>query len=330
MAFSSLRASFPAIWLGLSALALIASAPAPALAGPTTGKIEPKSTARSQADRGYELFEAGQYVEAALAFRLAEVIFHAPTLVFAIARAESKSGHLLEARKLYQQVIAENIAPSAPAEYRGAQEASRVELAAVEARIPHLRITVNGAAGRAFVVRLDEAVVAQSALGQPMEIDPGAHHIVVTPDGGPVEKRGIIVAESDHETVVITLPPVSPRYAAGGLSTASKPPRDLLTPALVSLGVGVAGLGAGAVLGGLTLARTSEIRSHCVADVCPRAQESATAGAYTLATFSTAAFVVGGICAATGVTLLLLRPKAQTPSVGLALGPGVLFAQGAF
>lgn len=330
MAFISLRASVPAILLGLSALALTASAPAPALAGPTGGKIEPKSTARAQADRGYELFEAGEYAEAALSFRLAEVIFHAPTLVFAIARAESKSGHLLEARKLFKQVIAEKIAPSAPAEYLGAQEASQGELAAVEARIPRLTITVNGAAGRAFVVHLDDAVLPQSALEQPMDVDPGPHQIVVTPDGGAGEKRAITVAESAREAVVIDLPPPLSRHAASPAPGASPSPRDLLKPALISLGVGVAGLGAGAVLGGLTLARASEIRSHCAGDVCPTAQQGAADSARTMATISTVAFVAGGVFAATGVTLLVLRPKAQKPSVGLALGPGALFAQGAF
>jgi hypothetical protein len=337
MAFSLLRASSFAstIWIGLSALALVASTPAPALAGPTGPKtdvkVEPKSTARSQADRGYELFEAGQYAEASQAFRLAEVIFHAPTLVFAIARSESKAGHLLEARSLYKQVLAEKIAANAPPEYRGAQEASQGELAAVEARIPRLTITVNGAAGRAFVVHLDETVVAPSALQQPLEIDPGPHHLVVTPDGGAAEKRSITVAESAREVVVIDLPPPSAKPGASvGAPPVATPRRDLLKPALASLGVGVVGLGVGAVLGGITLAKASAIRSHCVDDVCPTAQQSAADSAHTTATISTVALVVGGVFAATGVTLLVLRPKAQGPSVSLGVGPGALVAQGAF
>ncbi len=38
--------------------------------------------------------------------------------------------------------------------------------------------------------------------------------------------------------------------------------------------------------------------------------------------------MVGGVFAATGVTLLVLRPKAQKPSVSFGLGPGALVAQG--
>jgi hypothetical protein len=329
MAFRSVHASTPALWLGLSALALFANAPAPALAGPPGGKIQPKATARSQADRGYELFEAGQYVEAAQAFRLAEVIFHAPTLVFAIARAESKAGHLIEARALFKQVIAEKLAPSAPPEFHGAQESSQGELAALEPRIPRVVITVNGAAGRTFVVSLDDSVVARSALEQPIEVDPGPHHLVVLPDGGAAEKRDVTVAEGAREAIVIDLPP--PKVVVGPPVRPLPPkPRDLRAPALVSLGVGAAGIGAGATLGGITLAKTSAIRSHCVGDVCPLAQQSAADSARTTATISTVAFVVGGAFAATGLTLLVLRQKAQKPSIGLALGPGAVLAQGEF
>jgi hypothetical protein len=331
MAFSSRHASTSARWLGIPALALILSTSSAALAGAPAGKVEPRAAARSQADRGYELFEAGNYVEAAQAFRLAEVIFHAPTLVFAIGRAESKAGHLLEARASFQRVIAEKIAPSAPPEYLGAQESARAELALVEARIPHLTITVSGAAGRAVVVRLDDAVVARAALEQPIEIDPGAHRVAVDVDGGPVEKRAVTVAEGAREAVSVELPPPASKNARAPVASlvASKR-RDLLVPAVISLGVGAAGIGVGAALGAITLSKTSAIRAHCAGDVCPRDQQSAADGARTTATISTVAFIAGGVFAATGVTLLVLRPKAQKPSIGLSIGPGSVLAQGAF
>ena len=331
MAFFSRREPTSARWLGISALALIGSTSSAALAAPPAGKVEPKAAARSQADRGYELFEAGDYVEAAQAFRLAEVIFHAPTLVFAIGRAESKAGHLLEARELFKRVIAEKIAASAPPEYLGAQESARGELAAVEARIAHVTITVSGAAGRAIVVSLDDAVVARAALEQPIEIDPGPHRVAVDVGGAPAEKRAITAAEGAHEAVSIDLAP-APKTSGGAKSAPVVAPkrRDLLVPAVISLGVGAAGIGVGAALGAVTLSKTSAIRAHCADDVCPRDQQSAADSARATATISTVAFVVGGAFAATGVTLLVLRPKALTPSIGLAIGPGFVVAQGAF
>jgi hypothetical protein len=330
MALLSRHATTCARWLALSTLALMTLAPAAALAAPPAGKVDPKTAARAQADRGYELFEAGDYVEAAQAFRLAEVIFHAPTLVFAIARCESKGGHLLEARELFKRVIAEKIAASAPPEYLGAQESAQGELAAVEARIARVVITVDGAAGRNFVVNLDEIAVAPSALSQPIEVDPGAHRVAVLLDGRPAETRAVTVADGARETVAIALAPPAVVAKAVAPPVAPPKPRDLLAPALISLGVGVAGLGVGAALGGVTLAKTSAIRAHCVGDVCPRDQRDAAAGARTTATISTVAFVVGGAFAATGVTLLVLRSRAQKPSLGLAIGPGSVLAQGAF
>ena len=331
MAFVSRHASPFARWLGLSALALIVGAPTVALAAPPPGKIEAKATARSQADLGYELFEAGHYVEAAQAFRLAEGIFHAPTLVFAIGRAESKTGHLLEARELFRRVIAEKIVPNAPREFLGAQEAARSELAAVEARIPHVVITVNGAAGRSFGVRLDDVDVERSTLGQPIDVDPGAHRVVMTPDVGAEEKRTVTLVEGAREAVTIDLAAAPTKgVVAARAPVAAAPRRDLLVPALASLGVGAVGIGVGAALGGITLAKTSAIRAHCEGDVCPRDQQSAANGARTTATISTVGLIVGGAFAATGVTLLALRPKPQKPSIGLAIGPGSFVAQGTF
>lgn len=337
MAFFPLRASLPAIGLGLSALSLFALAPEAARAAPPEGKIEPKSTARSEADRGYALFESGQFVEATLAFRLAEVLFHAPTLVFAIARSESKLGHLLEARALFKQVIAEKLSPGAPPEYRGAQESSVSELAAVEARIPHLWITVHGAAGRAYAVDVDDAEIDPGKLLKPFEIDPGPHRITVRPDRGASEKRSVTLADGASEAMVIELPPPAadaPLNIPPPPPKAASKPRDLLAPALIGVGAGALGLGVGAALGVVTLSKTSAIRKHCVDDLCPREQESAAESARTTATISTVAFVAGGVLAAAGVTLLVLRPKAQrpspSPSIGLSIGPGALFARGAF
>ncbi len=331
MAFASRHAATFAPWLALAVLASIAAAPATALASPPAGKIEPKATARAQADLGYELFEAGHYLESAQAFRLAEGIFHAPTLVFAIGRAESKGGHLLEARALFQRVIAEKIAPTAPREYVGAQESARAELAAVEARIAHVVITLNGATGRTFVVRVDDAAVRPEALDQPIDLDPGDHRLVMAPDVGAEEKRTVTLAEGARVAVTIDLPAL-PANAVGVVAPPVAAParRDLLLPALISLGAGAAGIGVGAVLGGLTLAKTSAIRAHCVGDVCPRDQQRAADGARTMATASTVALVVGGAFAATGVTLFMLRPKPQKPSIGLALAPGSVVAQGEF
>ncbi|MEP7119819.1 MAG: hypothetical protein ABJE95_02870 [Byssovorax sp.] len=333
MAFFSRHAFTSAPWIGLFALALIASVSTStsAAAAPPAGKIDPKVAARSQADRGYELFEAGSYVEAAQAFRLAEGMFHAPTLVFAIGRAESKAGHLLEARALFQRVIAEKIAAGAPPEYLGAQESARGELTAIEARIARLTITVRGAEGRAIVVRLDDAVVARAALEQPIEIDPGPHHVAVAADAGPAVTREVTAADGAREDVVIDLAPPAKLGGGGPVAPVGAPMRrDLLVPAVISLGLGAAGIGVGAALGAITLSKTSAIRAHCAGDVCPRDQQSAADGARTTATISTAAFITGGVLAATGVTLLVLRPRAAKPAIGLSVGPGSVLAQGAF
>ncbi len=86
----------PLLALGL----LVAALPCAAL------PPEPKAAARVLADQGYELYEAGKFDEAIDAFRRADQLFHAPTLVFAMAKASARAGKLLEARALFQKVMA--------------------------------------------------------------------------------------------------------------------------------------------------------------------------------------------------------------------------------
>jgi tetratricopeptide (TPR) repeat protein len=81
-----------------------------------------------------------------------------------------------------------------------------------------------------------------------------------------------------------------------------------LWPGLVTLGVGAAGLGIGAVTGLISLSKVSDLSAHCGGYHCTPSDEPAAASARGLGNASTAAFVVGGAAAAAGVLLLVIRP----------------------
>src|SRR5262249_21959990 len=151
----------------LLVLGAIAIAPANAHAGP---KVNPKMAARALADKGYEAFQAGRYQEAADDFRQAEELFHAPTLVFGWARADAKLGKLIGARELFRRVVAEKLPPSAPEEFKGAKSSSESAVAELDAKIPKITLRVTAPSGLGFTVSLDDAPVAPSALGTPIEV----------------------------------------------------------------------------------------------------------------------------------------------------------------
>ena len=97
----------------------------------------------------------------------------------------------------------------------------------------------------------------------------------------------------------------------------------------ITLGLGGAGLVAGAVTGALTMSQAGDIKSRCTDNRCLPEDEDDAEAAKTLGHISTAAFVIGGAAVAAGVVLLVLSPGGGSadgaagafPSVGARLGP---------
>jgi hypothetical protein len=82
--------------------------------------------------------------------------------------------------------------------------------------------------------------------------------------------------------------------------------------ALVSGGLGIVGLGLGAVFGGLALGDQNMEKSNCSTGGCPnrpQAQADYTTGGSN-ATGSTVAFAVGGALVAAGIVLFVTAPTA--------------------
>src|SRR5262245_45487621 len=70
--------------------------------------------ARALADRGYELFIQGDYVEAIALFEQAEKLSHSPVILSFIAQSYEALGKLIEARDHYAQIVAEDLGDNAP------------------------------------------------------------------------------------------------------------------------------------------------------------------------------------------------------------------------
>lgn len=113
----------------------------------------------------------------------------------------------------------------------------------------------------------------------------------------------------------------------------------LRTAGFVTVGVGAVGLVVGGVFGAMAMSKNDEAASLCEGKACssPRALEL-TDSARSSAGVSTAAFVVGGVLAAGGVTLILLAPKAREGTASGAnaaaprfvVGPGSVGVSGTF
>ncbi|WP_437679313.1 tetratricopeptide repeat protein [Sorangium sp. So ce131] len=187
----------------LLALALPA-APAMAVAQPAQPTEQAKAAARALAGQGWEHFQAGRYEEALAAFRDAEALVHAPSLLYQAARSCERLGRLIEARSFYQRIVDEPLAASAPRAYQQAQADAKVELAALAPRIPSLEVTVTGASTSAVALTLDGQRI-DPAL--PVERDPGNYTLVAVVPGHTPVTRTIQLKEGAREQVTLDLTP---------------------------------------------------------------------------------------------------------------------------
>src|SRR5262245_10986601 len=250
--------------LTVAACALaLALAPRYATAQPDQPTQEAKDAARTLAEKGFELYEAGKYAEAITHFKQAEQRFHASPHLLFIARSYVKMGKLVEGRDVYDKVVGEQLANYAPDAFRQAQADGRRELEELRKRIPTIQLVVIGAEPDTVKVTLDGVDVPSWKMQERLTANPGAHTIVATKAGTPPVTRSITLTEGSAQSVDLSF--------AAGTQQSPQPtpeppdagPKASLVPAIVTFGVGGVALGVGAVTGAMSLGKVSDIENEC-------------------------------------------------------------------
>jgi tetratricopeptide (TPR) repeat protein len=320
---SSLRRFAPVLALAL------ALAPAIATAQPEPTQ-EAKDAARGLAEKGYELFEQGKYAEAITHFQQAEQRFHASPHLLFIARSRVKMGQLVEARDVYDKVVAEQLANYAPDAFRQAQAEARGELDGLRKRIPTIQLVVIGAEPESVRVTLDGVEVPSWKIQERLPANPGAHTVTATRPGSEPITRSVTLTEGAAESVDLSFGAPAGPAGPGPTPPPDQGPKSSLVLPLVAFGVGGLGLGIGAITGAMSLGKVSDIeeQADCIPDpddsakqICDPSYQEDADSARTLGTVSTVAFVVGGIGIGAGVILLLTRSGDEAPSVAKRAAP---------
>ncbi|APR85950.1 Hypothetical protein A7982_11299 [Minicystis rosea] len=303
-----------------------------------------KETARSLMDQGDEKMDAKDYAAAVKAYEAADAIMHLPMTGVAVARAQAAAGLLVEARDTAMAVARSEAKPGETLPYARAR-AEAADLAnRLPARIPSLVVVLGGAPANVSV-SVDGAVIPPAAISAPRKVNPGTHLVAVTAPGFEPVRVEIKLREGEAVQVPIALNPAPgvPSPATPGLAPVASPPARSTVPvrsggvsplAVAGFSVGGAGLIAGAITGGLSLAKTSSLKDVCGKDgACPSSQRDALQSAGTLANVSNVTIGIGVAGAIVGVVgVVLSRPRAQAPSARVEplLGPGVVGLRGAF
>ncbi|MGA3124226.1 MAG: hypothetical protein ABSF69_26000 [Polyangiaceae bacterium] len=288
---------------------------------PLAARAEPsdadRATARALAREGFEAQQQGQYAIAADRFTRAEALVHAPTLLLGLARAQVGLSRLLEAQETYQRILREPMAPNAPAAFAKALEESKRELAALAPRLGWVTIQVGGATSP--TVTLDDLAVPVAALGVRRACDPGAHWVKASAPGFAPAESTFVLVEGGEQTVTLAMDPLPEARAPSGRgepgSPAATSSRSATMPlAIVSFGVGAAGLITGAVTGIVAASKHASLingGSCSKSGVCSPNESGAVGTFRTIANVSTVAWIVGGAGAAAGLAFVLTAPKSS-------------------
>jgi hypothetical protein len=310
----------------------------PALAAPAFAQsdAENRATARALAGQGQEALDAKDFAKAEDSFRRADALFHAPTLLLGLARAQAAEGKFVESWESYNRIVLEGVT-STPVFAKALDDAKK-EIASVEGRRSRVTITVTGSTSPN--VTMDNSPMKNEALGVALFVNPGTHTIQVGADGFNPATRTFAVAEGQSENVAIALEAAPVAVAPPPPVVAPAPPPvdtgshgASHVPAIVAFGVGGAGLVAAVVTGVLAIGDHDSLKNACPDAKCGPAQQSKLNDYHTMGLVSTIGVIAAGVGVAVGTTLWIVeskQPKAQSASVTPYIGLGSIGATGTF
>jgi hypothetical protein len=271
-----------------------------------------------------------------------------------LADANEKLGHLVSAYELYRQATSlERNELWIGTVQQQAQKEARKKLEALQPRIPRLTVNIEGADVKAVSIKIDDVVVPNTLIGVARYADPGERQIVGQV-GPQIVRTKVTLAERANEQVLLKFDPNAPTQVGsnGAVGAPNQPVTDQTrasssstsardaggsasnpqkTWGWVALGVGAAGMALGTTTGIMVATKRSELKDGCPDGQCGPAYWSKADTYDTLRTLSVVGFIVGGVGAAAGVTLLLTSPKQESkPSVGVWLTPATAVVRGEF
>jgi hypothetical protein len=281
-----------------------------------------RATARTLAQEGYVALRDKDYTTAVDRFTRALAIIHAPTLLRDLARAQVGLGRLVDAHENYNTIIREGVAPDAPQPWVKAVADAKAEITPISERLPWITITVAGPAHPR--VTIDGAPIAEAALGVKRPADPGRHEIRAMAAGYYTAKKSITLKDGESLNIAFELED-APQNAApkdeeetGKVSVATVVDPPWRMPVTIgAFALGGAGIALGSVTGILAMTKRNQLATGCPNRSCGPAYKAKLENYHTLGTISTIGFVAGGVGAAAGVVLLLVKPQSlvqQQPS----------------
>jgi tetratricopeptide (TPR) repeat protein len=285
---------------------------------------------------GRDLIAAGRYEEGCPKFQASFNLDPSVGTLLNIAKCHEHDGKLMTAREEYARALVLTRDIKDPGRQKTLDGITRQGISAVELRLPKLVVTiVPSPLPPGLEVVRDGQKMAATALAEAVPLDPGRHEVTASAPGYRTVTRPVTLEEGKTATVEIAL-----TSAAAAEGKSARPSSGLRIAGIALTTAGGAGLALGAITGILALDKVSAVEAGCHGTICLSTNQTAHDGvnaATTLGNVSTAAFIAGGVLAATGVVLLVLpsRGEAKASAVNTfikqaVIKPGFIEIQGRF
>ncbi len=306
----------------LTALAFVAAiCPGIALAQSAADKAQ----AQALFDDGRHLMEQGKFAEGCRKLEGSQKLDPGAGTLLNLAACYEKNGQIASAWVTYKDAAVASGDRHPDWAKRANDKATQLA-----SGVPKLTIAVTDPASGLVVTR-DGETVSPSAFSSELPIDAGPHTIEARAPGHKPFTQTVDVPKGGAKTVTIPALDTDATPIDTGrptqLTAFDAPTKGNKTQLIIGAavaGVGVIGLGVGAVFGIVALGKKSDAAANCTADYarCNATGVGQVDDAKSAGTISTVALIAGGVLVAGGLVVALTAPKSET-SVRASLGaPG--------
>jgi hypothetical protein len=296
-------------------LAALLGVAAPAAGGADAAEGE---EAQRLFNEGRDALKRGDQGEACGKFRSSLALVRVANTLFNVAQCDERAGKLARALEGWREGVL--LLGSEDERLTVAKE----RLGALEARVPRVTLIVAPELPAGARLMVDGAAAPIPAKGAALPLDPGEHTIALEAPGRAAERSTVTLAEGDRKEISLRAgAPLAPATSSSAppppLKAASSPRR---TGGFIAGVVGLAGLAAFTVTGGLLLERDGRIRQACPNKLCSPEGRALIQGNPPLMIANAATLGIGVAGLALGTVLLL--SGGGDKKVGAALTPVVL------
>jgi hypothetical protein len=314
-----------AAWFALIAALIPASARAagpPRLPSPSAA-LQPVKDAEALFNEGRRLVALGRYAEACPCFIASERLDHGVGTMLNLADCQEKNGQTASAWAGFRAAAAAANAEKQP----DREEIAREREIALLPQLAHLAILPpqQGLPPGSEVHR-DGILVSPWLWSSPVPVDPGDHVVVVAAPGKVDYSITVHVPKQPPMTIVARVPALQDRPAPPPKAPVTvAPPNATLHPrakvGLALVGLGGAGVIAGALLGVKALGLKSDSATDChQSNLCNGTGVGVLSRAVAFGNASTIAFIAAGAALTGGLVLYGTAPerRVMTASFGLS------------